>query len=420
MSASTARNGVVRLAGPRLPAVSLLARLPAALCPTGTLLMVTALGGVARAGLVAGLLWAGQAVGGPPIGRLADRRGHRPVLLAASAANALLTAALVLAAVGRLPLPVQAGAALLTGVTVPQVGPLSRTRWIRLADRRPDGPALIGSALSFDAIMDETSFVLGPALAGILAWAVHPAAGLVCAAALMAVFGTLFALHPTTPVAAPRTARGHRLHSAPLALLFVLIAMQGAVFGATNTGVQDLTRGGGGIGGVVWSAMGVTSAGAGLLLASFAERFDLTVRLRTSMAAQALLCLTLLLVRGPVGAALSIAGIGFAVAPTLIALFGLAERTVPADRMGEAMTLLGSSMIAGQGLSVVLAGALAGRHGYPAAFAVTCTAAALALLLALALARPARYAPRRPAAQPAAGLPAQPAGDANSTVTPIG
>ncbi|MBD0692976.1 hypothetical protein BG452_11975 [Streptomyces sp. CBMA123] len=53
-------HGVVRPAGPRLPVVSFLARLPAALCPTGTLLMVTALGGVGRAGVVAGVLWTGR------------------------------------------------------------------------------------------------------------------------------------------------------------------------------------------------------------------------------------------------------------------------------------------------------------------------------------------------------------------------
>ncbi|MFI9366210.1 MFS transporter [Kitasatospora sp. NPDC053057] len=397
MPARSAAHGVVRLAGPRLPVVSFLARLPAALCPTGTLLMVTALGGVGRGGVVAGVLWAGQAAGGPLLGRLADRRGHHPVILAASVANALMTAAVVLAAVARLPVPAQAVCAVLTGLTVPQIGPLSRTRWIALAGRRPDGPELVGSALAFDTVVDETSFVVGPALAGVLAWAVHPAAGLVCAAALTAVFGVLFALHPTAPPAAARTTAAGRSRFGPLLVLLAVTVLQGMMFGATNTGVQYLARGDAGIGGLVWSAMGVSSAAAGFLLTSFSARFDLTARLRWALAVQALLSLTLLPVDGAWGATAAVAAIGLAVAPTLIAVFGLAERITPAERMGGAMTLLGSGLIAGQGLAVTACGPLAGGHGHTAAFAVTCTAGGLALALVLALVRPRRYPPHRTA-----------------------
>ncbi|MFJ9776766.1 MFS transporter [Kitasatospora sp. NPDC101157] len=404
-----ARGGVdaiVRLAGPRLPVVSFLARLPAALCPTGTLLMVTALAGVGRGGVVAGVLWAGQAVGGPLVGRLADRRGHRAVVLAASVANALATAALVLAALARLPVPVQAGCAVLTGFTVPQIGPLSRTRWIALAARRPDGPELAAGALAFDTVVDETSFVVGPALVGVLAWAVHPAAGPVCAAVLTAVFGALFALHPTAPAAAAREPSAGRPRRGALLVLLAVSVLQGVVFGATNTGVQYLARGDVGAGGLVWSAMGVSSAAAGFVLTSFSARFDLTARLRTALAVQALLSLVLLSVDTVAGATAAVAAIGLAVAPTLIAVFALAGRITPPERMGGAMTLLGSGLIAGQGLAVTAAGPLAGARGHTAAFALACTAGALALLLALTLARPRRFPPLPTAPNP---LPAAPA-----------
>ncbi|MEU4115482.1 MFS transporter [Kitasatospora sp. NPDC028055] len=402
MSARSAVHGVVRLAGPRLPLVSFLARLPAALCPTGTLLMVTALDGVGRGGVVAGLLWGGQAMGGPLLGRLADRRGHRPVILAASLANALLTAALVVASVAGLAPAVQAGCAALAGFTVPQIGPLSRTRWIALAGGRRDGHQLVGPALAFDAVVDETSFVAGPALVGVLAWAVHPAAGLVCAAALMALFGTVFALHPTAPAAVARAVAAGRVLSGPLLVLIAVTVLQGVVFGAANTGVQYLARGDAGVGGLVWSAMGVSSAAAGVVLASFAERFDLTARLRTAVAAQAVLLLGLLPVGGVAGAAVAVGAVGFAVAPALIAVFGLVERVAPAGRMAEAMTLLGSGLIAGQGLAVTGAGPLVGAYGHLAAFALACAAGALALLLALALVRLRRFPPARPAPAPLA------------------
>src|SRR5207244_205784 len=62
--------------GPGLPTVAFLARLPAGLLPSGTLVTVTALAGIGRAGVVAGALWAGQAAGGPLIGATADPRGR--------------------------------------------------------------------------------------------------------------------------------------------------------------------------------------------------------------------------------------------------------------------------------------------------------------------------------------------------------
>ncbi|MFI1379318.1 hypothetical protein [Embleya sp. NPDC020886] len=58
MSGVVGFRAVFTLVPPRPAVVSFLARLPAALCPTGTLLMVTSLSGIGDAGLVAGMLWA--------------------------------------------------------------------------------------------------------------------------------------------------------------------------------------------------------------------------------------------------------------------------------------------------------------------------------------------------------------------------
>ncbi|MEV0411036.1 MFS transporter [Streptomyces sp. NPDC050448] len=197
-------RGVFALGGSALPVYAFLARLPAALCPIGTLLLINERDGIGDAGTVAAALWLGQALGGPVIGRLADRRGHRPVLLAACAANAAVLAALVTAVLGGLPLPAEMALAVAAGLTVPQVGPLARARWAHLAG---EDEALVGAALSFDTTLDEVGFAVGPALAGILAVTVHPASALVLAAGLILLFGTLFAVHPTAPGPAGAPAR---------------------------------------------------------------------------------------------------------------------------------------------------------------------------------------------------------------------
>lgn len=393
-------RAVFALGGPALPVHAFLARLPAALCPSGTLLLINARDGIGAAGAVAAALWLGQALGGPVIGRLADRRGHRPVLLAACAANAAVLAALVAAVLGGLPLAARMGLAVAAGLTVPQVGPLARARWARLAGA---DEALLGSALSFDTTLDEAGFMVGPALAGILAVTVHPASALVLAAVLILVSGTLFALHPTAPGPAAATAAGARggvrLWSPGLALLFAMAVLQGAAWSGANTGVNALagSLGRPGAAGPVWAAMAVTSSVAGFVTAARPRSAGLAVRLRWTIGIQAVLTLPLLAVSGLWGAAAAVAGIGLAVAPHLIALFGLVERAGPAERMGEAMTVAGSGLIAGQALASAAAGPLAAAYGYRAAFAVSCAAAAASAVVALTAAGRVRFESAAPA-----------------------
>ncbi|MFJ9549952.1 MFS transporter [Streptomyces erythrochromogenes] len=353
-------------------------------------MLITERDGIGAAGPAAAALWLGQALGGPVIGRLADLRGHRPVLLLACAANAAVLLTLVAAVLGGLPPGALLALAAAAGLTVPQVGPLARARWARLAsgDKR-----LLGSALSFDTTLDEVGFMVGPALAGILTVTVHPASALVLAAGLILVFGTLFAVHPTAPgptapgptAGSPGARAGIRLWSPGLVLLFTMAVLQGAAWSGANTGVNALAAslGAAGAAGLVWAAMAVTSSIAGFVTVARPGSADLAARMRWTIALQALLTLPLLAVSGLWAAAFAVAGIGLAVAPHLIALFGLVERSGPAERMGEAMAVIGSGLILGQALAAAVAGPLAAAHGHRAAFAVSCAAVTASAALAL-------------------------------------
>ncbi|MGW3009049.1 MFS transporter [Streptomyces sp. NPDC001219] len=427
MTAATAALGrVLALGGPLLPVVSFLGRLPTAMCQFGSLLLVAETSGsLTTAGLVGGALAAGQTAGGPLLGRLADRHGQRTVVLAACWFDALAVTALVLAALARTGTLPLALIALLAGAGVPQIGPLARTRLVALARRARADDRLVHTALSFEGTLDEVSFVLGPALVGLSATVAHPAVALALAALLLAVCGSAFALHPTAvaarptdagagpspdpsvPAAVPEGRRGRRRVTGRARLpravhaMRASMALQGALFGACQSGITALTADlhRPAQAGLVYAAMGVMSAAAGLSLALVPARIGLPARWRAAAVALIVLSVPLLFVRSLGALYLAVVVLGAAFAPHLITLFGLTERLVPAGRLAESMAFLTSAVVGGQALSLAASGRLAEAYGPSAAFAVAVGAAVLILGLALTTRRTEpSSAPLRPAA----------------------
>ena len=95
------------------------------------------------------------------------------------------------------------------GAFLPQVGPMARVRWRPLtAGTGSVQPRLVSTAFSYEGAADEASFVLGPALLGVLVSAVAPGAGLLLAAGLLLVFGTAFALHDSARLSHAGRGRG--------------------------------------------------------------------------------------------------------------------------------------------------------------------------------------------------------------------
>ncbi|MFD4546506.1 MFS transporter [Streptomyces sp. NPDC058466] len=445
---------VVGLTGAALPVVSFLGRLPTATVQFGSLLLVARTSGsLGTAGLVGGALAVGQVACGPLVGRLADRHGQRTVVLVFSLANALAIAALVSGALSHLAPGPLALLGALAGASVPLVGPLARARVVALARGSGADDRTVNAALSLESTLDEISFVLGPALVGVAAVLAHPAYALGGAALLAAVCGSGFALHPTAtathPTATathPRATATHATATATHATatathptatathatatgtyptasattthpardhartpgsrasgarpriprsvhaLRAALALQGAMFGACQAGITALTErlGREDQAGLVYAAMGVMSAVAGLTMAAVPARLGLRLRWRAATAAALLLSLPLLWTENLWGLYAVVTVLGVAYAPHLITVFALTERAVPPTRLAEAMAFATSAIVGGQALAVAVTGRLAESYGPNAAFAVGSSVAALACAIALT-ARPTTY-----------------------------
>ncbi|MBV2352805.1 MFS transporter [Streptomyces sp. J2-1] len=159
-------RSLLRTAGIGFFPLGFLARLPYAASALSSLLLLQA---STHSYGFAGLACAAQsiaiAVGGPLVGALADRHGHRTTGIVAGGANIAAWALLLITSHGSR--GSMLAAAVLVGLTQPQVGPLVRVHWSRLLSHGQDNQ--LPAALSYEASVDELSFVVGPALVGLLA-----------------------------------------------------------------------------------------------------------------------------------------------------------------------------------------------------------------------------------------------------------
>jgi hypothetical protein len=280
-------------------------------------------------------------------------------------------------------------AALAVGLTCPQVGSLARVRWMALAGRHP---GLRDTALSYEGTVDELTFVLGPALVGLLAALVEPWLPFALAAVLTIAMVPAFAVHPThRAVSAVR----HRTQPAgpparwtgllPAAVPVAGMVAMGTFFGATQNAVSAFggSLGAAETGGLLYALVGLSSAATALSVAYWPEKFAHTLRWICCSAAMLGLTLLLLLPQTPAGMAAALLAAGLPLGPAMVAIYAIGGKVAPAQRLGTVMTMLASGVVLGSALGAALAGTAAQAHGHTGAFLVAAGAAAAMLLVSL-------------------------------------
>ncbi len=393
------------LAGRSFLPIGLFARLPLAMLTIGALTLVTSVtGSYAVGGAAAGAVGIGSAIGSPVLGYLADRLGQRGVLVVAALFNTLAITGLILSAYGipagpdlAAAAPVLA-AAFIAGASSPQVGPLARVRWMALTSRggvnKDLGKKDLDTALSYESTADELTFVLGPALVGILASLLSPWLPLALAAALTLTLVPAFAVHPTHAAVprAPAKSRsgqsaaaagglpaGRRLATtAAVALPVLAMVCMGAFFGGTQAALSSFSAGvaTAEVAGLLYSVMGLSSAAAALSVAYWSPRFTVQARWVASAALMVGLTSLLLLPTTALSMVLVLLFLGLPVGPLMVTVFAIGGVVAPAGKLGTVMTALASGIVAGQALGSSVAGRLAEDHGSTTAFLVSIGAAA--------------------------------------------
>ncbi|MYQ46802.1 MFS transporter [Streptomyces sp. SID4985] len=365
----------------RFAAAGLVGRMPLSMMGIGVITMISQLTGrYGLAGALTATIALSAAVIGPQISRLVDRHGQRRVLRPATMVALTAATGLLLAAHFRWPDWTLFVFSAAIG-SVPSLGAMVRARWAALYGGTPK----LHTAYSFESVVDEVCFIVGPIVSVGLSTAWFPEAGPLLAGCFLAVgVFWLTAQRATEPVPHPRDENhvgGSVLRSKGLQVLVLAFTATGTIFGAVDVATVAFAeeRGHKGAASMVLAVYAAGSCTAGLVfgLLRFAGRPER--RWLLGLATMAVSMIPLLLVGNLPLLAVALFVAGLSVAPTMITTMSLVEEHVPRANLTEGMTWVGTGLAVGVALGSSAAGWVIDAAGARAGYGVPAAAGAVAV-----------------------------------------
>ncbi|GAA4867173.1 MFS transporter [Kitasatospora terrestris] len=373
-------------------ASGLVARLPISMTGIGIVTMLAQTrGSFGLGGALSAVLAVSAAVLGPRVSWMVDRYGQRRVALPAMALTIASASALLASA--RLGAPDWTLFLFAVGMgAMPSTGSMVRARWANLYSSQP--PRL-HTAYSFEAVVDELCFIVGPILAVWLATAFFPEAGLALAGVFLLVGVVLFtAQRSTEPPVHPSAHHSGEsaIRSAGLQVLVATFVAVGAIFGSVEVVTVAFAKAQGDTAssGPVLAVYAAGSCLAGAVFGTLRLTGSMAVRFLVGVTAMAASMVPLVIAARmhgtgglvAVGVALFVAGL--AISPTLITAMALVERLVPAAKLTEGMTWTTTGLALGVALGSSAGGLVVDAAGARAGYWVALGAALFGALVAYA------------------------------------
>jgi len=260
-------------------------------------------------------------------------------------------------------------------------GGLVRRRWLHILSPDETSTAedendrhLVNTAYSFEALMDEVVFILGPIIVTACATTIAPAAGIISGIIFMAIGVPLFVLQKSTePPAMPkRIIDPHPavIRNKQIQAVVLATTLLGGFFGsiAIVTVAFAGQRGQESKSGILLATWAMGSGIAAIINGTIKWKLTNGARFLIFLFALTLLSVPMLFAHSMVWLAVTLFLNGFAIAPLVINAYGVAEAAVPSDQITETLTWVVAGMPMGGAISSALSGQIIDRFGADIAY----------------------------------------------------
>jgi len=328
--------------------------------------------------------------------RLADRIGQRKMLLRVVPLKILGLSLFIALVMNEAPVWTWFVSIILAELAAINTGGLVRRRWLHVLSPDKSTTAedetdkhVVNTAYSYEALMDEIVFIVGPITATACATSIAPAAGLIAGMILMSIGLPLFAMQRATEPP-PSPVRIKDPHPPVIGIPIV----QAIALATTFTG--------GFFGAIAITVVGFAESEgqksySGLLLGLWASGSAVMaiinglIKWKTSYAGRFLIFLTALtifsipfiFVDSIFGLAIALFFNGFAIAPLIVNAYGVVQEAVPSEQITESFTWVVAGMPLGGAIASALGGWVIETYGAQSALWVPLGFMCAALLATL-------------------------------------
>ena len=360
----------------------LIARMPISMDSLALIFIVVA---VSDSYAIAGALSATASVviafATPHWSRVADRIGQSAMLVRVIPVKVFAFCVFTILVLNETPVWTWFVAIIITEAFSVNTGGLVRRRWLHVLSPDKTTTAedeqdrhLVNTAYSFEALMDEVVFILGPIIVTACATTIAPAAGIISGIIFLAVGVPLFVKQKDTEPPAnpkrevdphPAVIRNKRVQAVVLPTTLL-----GGFFGsiAIVTVAFAESRGQVGLSGVLLAIWAAGSAVAAIINGVIKWKLSSAARFLIFLFALTILSIPMLFVHSIPWLAVALFFNGFAIAPLVINAYGVAEGAVPPDQITETLTWVVAGMPMGGAISSALSGQIIDRFGADIAY----------------------------------------------------
>lgn len=368
--------------GLRFSIPGLIARMPISMDSLALIFIVVA---VSDSYAIAGALSATASVviafATPHWSRVADRIGQSAMLVRVIPVKVFAFCVFTVLVLNETPVWTWFVAIIITEAFSVNTGGLVRRRWLHVLSPDKSTTAedeqdrhVVNTAYSFEALMDEVVFILGPIIVTACATTIAPAAGIISGIIFLAVGVPLFVMQKDTEPPAnpkrevdphPAVIRNKRVQAVVLPTTLL-----GGFFGsiAIVTVAFAEARDQAALSGVLLAIWAAGSAVAAIMNGVIKWRLTSATRFLIFLLALTILSIPMLFVHSITWLAVALFFNGFAVAPLVINAYGVAEGAVPPEQITETLTWVVAGMPLGGALASALSGQIIDRFGADIAY----------------------------------------------------